>query len=43
MKLGIVSIGVVFEGMGIDDGGQGRCVKSEENGAKDRSLRNTTG
>ena len=43
LKLGIISIGVVSEGMGFDDCGQGRCVKSEENGAKDRSLRNTTG
>ena len=34
---------MVPEGMGFDDGRQGRCVKSEENRAKDRSLWNTTG
>ena len=43
MKLGVISVEVMFKGVGFDDGRQGRGVKSEENRAKDRSLWNTTG
>ena len=42
MKLGVISIEVVFYRVGVGDGGQGGGVKSEKNRAKDRSLRNTT-